>query len=105
MVEKPGVEAVVRDIKRRTHRKYSSEEKIRIVLERLRGEMSIWELCRKEVLPVGRHREIFTRREQIRRKTLKARRRYNLAAPPTRQTAHQLVKSFIGSHRNVSGTL
>ena len=48
MVEKPGVEAVVRDIKRRTRRKYSSEEKIRIVLEGLRGEMSIAELCRKE---------------------------------------------------------
>ena len=48
MVEKPGVEAVVREIKRRTRRKYSSEEKIRIVLEGLRGEMSIAELCRKE---------------------------------------------------------
>ena len=48
MVEKPGVEAVVREIKRRTRRKYSSEEKIRVVLEGLRGEMSIAELCRKE---------------------------------------------------------
>ncbi len=48
MVEKPGAEAVVREIKRRTRRKYSSEEKIRIVLEGLRGEMSIAELCRKE---------------------------------------------------------
>ena len=48
MVEKPGGEGVVREIKRRTRRKYSSEEKIRIVLEGLRGEMSIAELCRKE---------------------------------------------------------
>jgi len=48
MVEKPGAEGVVRDIKRRTRKKYSSEEKIRIVLEGLRGEMSIAELCRKE---------------------------------------------------------
>ena len=48
MVEKTGAEAIVREIKRRTRRKYSSEEKIRIVLEGLRGEMSIAELCRKE---------------------------------------------------------
>ena len=48
MVEKTDSEAVVREIKRRTRKKYSSEEKIRIVLEGLRGEMSIAELCRKE---------------------------------------------------------
>ena len=41
-------EAIIRDIKRKTKRKYSSEEKIRIVLEGLRGEMPIAELCRKE---------------------------------------------------------
>ena len=39
---------IVRDIKRHTRRKYSSEEKIRIVLEGLRGETSIAELCRRE---------------------------------------------------------
>jgi transposase len=47
-MEKPGAEGVVREIKRRTRKKYSSEEKIRIVLEGLRGEVSIAELCRKE---------------------------------------------------------
>jgi len=41
-------EKIVRDIKRHTRRKYSSEEKIRIVLEGLRGETSISELCRRE---------------------------------------------------------
>ena len=41
-------ESVVREIKRRTRRKYSAEEKIRIVLEGLRGEESIAELCRRE---------------------------------------------------------
>jgi len=41
-------EKIVRDIKRHTRRKYSSEEKIRIVLEGLRGEISISELCRRE---------------------------------------------------------
>lgn len=41
-------EKVVREIKRKTRRKYSAEEKIRIVLEGLRGETSIAELCRRE---------------------------------------------------------
>jgi transposase len=46
--EKVSAEAVVRDIRRQTRRKYSAEEKIRIVLEGLRGEESIAELCRRE---------------------------------------------------------
>ena len=41
-------ESVVREIKRRTRKKYSTEEKIRIVLEGLKGEASIAELCRRE---------------------------------------------------------
>jgi transposase len=38
----------VKEIRRNTRRKFSSEEKIRIVLEGLRGECSIAELCRRE---------------------------------------------------------
>ena len=38
----------VRNIRRNSRRKYSGEEKIRIVLEGLRGEQSITELCRRE---------------------------------------------------------
>jgi transposase len=38
----------VKEIRRKTRRKLSSEEKIRIVLEGLRGECSIAELCRRE---------------------------------------------------------
>ncbi len=41
-------ESVVRDIRRKTRRKFSSEEKIRTVLEGLKGEVSISELCRRE---------------------------------------------------------
>jgi transposase len=41
-------ESVVREIRRNTRRKYTSEEKIRIVLEGLKGEVSIVELCRRE---------------------------------------------------------
>lgn len=43
------VEKHVKDIKRRMRRKFSAEEKIRIVLEGLRGEYSIAELCRHAV--------------------------------------------------------
>ena len=43
----PG-EKIVKDIKRVTRKQYSSEEKIRIVLDGLRGEDSIAELCRRE---------------------------------------------------------
>lgn len=50
MVQKTAAENVVREIRRRTRKRYSSEEKIRVVLEGLRGEMSIAELCRKEGL-------------------------------------------------------
>ena len=39
---------VVAKIRQATRRKYTSEEKIRIVLERLRGEIAISELCRRE---------------------------------------------------------
>ena len=41
-------ESVVREIKRKTRKKYSSEEKIRIVLEGLKGEDSISAICRRE---------------------------------------------------------
>ena len=41
-------ELMIRDIKRKTRRKFSSEEKIRIVLDGLRGEDSISALCRRE---------------------------------------------------------
>ena len=39
---------IIRDIKRKTRKQYGAEEKIRIVLDGLRGEDSIAELCRRE---------------------------------------------------------
>jgi transposase len=45
---KASAEKVVKDIRRATRRQYNAEEKIRIVLEGLRGEDSIAELCRRE---------------------------------------------------------
>src|SRR5881392_2673872 len=45
---KQPADAVLKDIRRATRRQFSAEEKIRIVLEGLRGEESIAELCRRE---------------------------------------------------------
>ncbi|NQY67571.1 MAG: hypothetical protein HRT72_07600, partial [Flavobacteriales bacterium] len=42
--KKKSAEAVVKDIRRQTRRKFSSEEKIRIILEGLKGEKSISEI-------------------------------------------------------------
>lgn len=46
--QKDSAEKTVRDIRRATRPRFAAEEKIRIVLEGLRGEESIAELCRKE---------------------------------------------------------
>jgi transposase len=56
MRQKPGstkepAETVVKEIRRANRKHYSAEEKIRIVLEGLRGEDSIAELCRRERIP------------------------------------------------------
>ena len=47
-IHKATSEKVVKDIRRATRKQYSAEEKIRIVLDGLRGEDSIAELCRRE---------------------------------------------------------
>jgi transposase len=46
--KKQSAESKIKEIRRITRKKYSAEEKIRIVIEGLRGELSIAELCRKE---------------------------------------------------------
>src|SRR6201747_1204025 len=46
-------ERIVRNIRRATRKRHSSEEKIRIVLDGLRGESSIAELCRREGIAEG----------------------------------------------------
>ena len=49
----PSAEQHVREVRRQTRKRYSSEEKIRIVLEGLRGEYSTAELCRREGIARG----------------------------------------------------
>ena len=46
-------EKIVKEIRRRTRRRFSTEERIRIVLEGLKGETSIAELCRREGIHVN----------------------------------------------------
>jgi transposase len=46
--ETKNAEVIIKDIRRRTKRKFSSEEKIRIVISGLRGDDSINTICRKE---------------------------------------------------------
>lgn len=48
MVQQSSTGSIVREIKQKTRKKYTSEEKIRIVLEGLRGEMGIADICRRE---------------------------------------------------------
>ncbi len=48
-----STEKAIRDIRRKTRRQYSAEEKIRIVLSGLRGEESIAALCRREGIAEG----------------------------------------------------
>ena len=48
VTQKNKTNRMVKDIRRKTRKKHSSEDKIRIVLDGLRGEDSIAELCRRE---------------------------------------------------------
>ena len=55
--EKPAVpetaEKFIQDVRRKTRRKFTAEEKIRIVLEGMKREMSVTELCRREGIPTA----------------------------------------------------
>ena len=53
MPKKKNASSLISELKRKTRRNYSSEEKIRIVIDGIRGETTIAELCRKEGLSQG----------------------------------------------------
>ena len=48
MTKKKNASSLISELKRKTRKTYSAEEKIRIVIEGIRGELSIAELCRRE---------------------------------------------------------
>ena len=48
---KKNAGSLIRDLKRRTNKQYGSEEKIRIVIEGMRGEVTVAELCRQMEIP------------------------------------------------------
>ena len=89
---KPSAEKVIKDIRRMTRKPYGAEEKIRIVLDGLRGEESIAALCRREGIAesldnltpddvyIGRGQTILLRRERIKRKTIELRRLHHRKA-------------------------
>ena len=53
MSKNDPAERTVRDIRRKTRKQYTAEEKIRIVVSGLRGEESIAALCRREGIAEG----------------------------------------------------
>jgi len=48
MPKKKSASSLISELKRKTRRTYSSEEKIRIIIDGMRGETSVAELCRRE---------------------------------------------------------
>ena len=63
MAEKESTEKKIRHIRRQNRKKYSAEEKIRIVLEGLRGDESISALCRREGIAQSMEQGIYGGRE------------------------------------------
>ena len=53
MAKKKSATSLISDLKRKTRKSYNSEEKIRIIIDGMRGENSIAELCRKEGISQG----------------------------------------------------
>jgi transposase len=122
----------VRDIRRKSRKKYSTEEKIRIVLEGLRGEDSIAGICRREGISpnlyyrwskdfweAGKKRlagdtvrkanssEVNEfKRERIKQETMNLRRKQNLSMKSTRQVRHDGCKKTASDHLpNQKGSL
>ena len=85
---KAPAEQVLKDIRRQTRRQYSAEEKIRIVLEGLRGEENISELCRREGIAEGLY-------YSWSKEFLEAGKRRLAAIPPAPPPATRLSRSAV----------
>lgn len=55
MSKKKSASSLISDLKRKTRKVYGSEEKIRIIIEGMRGETTVAELCRKEGISQGNY--------------------------------------------------
>jgi len=53
MAKKKSTSSLISELKRKTRRIYSSEEKIRIIIDGIRGDASVAELCRREGISQG----------------------------------------------------
>jgi len=53
MAKKKSASSLISELKRKTRRTYSSEEKIRIIIDGMCGEMTVSELCRREGISQG----------------------------------------------------
>ena len=97
MRKKDPTEKMVRDIRRKTRRKHSTEEKIRIVLEGLRGEESIAALCRREGIAESLY---YSRSKEF----LEAGKK-RLAGDTARQATSNEVKALRAEARDLKETL
>ncbi len=52
-VPSPSAEKFMQDVRRKTRRKFTAEEKIRVVLEGMKREITVSELCRRESVPTA----------------------------------------------------
>ncbi len=91
MTKEASAEATVRNIRRKTRRKYSAEEKIRIVLEGLRGDLTIagsregisenlYYRWSKDFLEAGKSRLVGDTKREANSKQVKTLRQWNLGA-------------------------
>jgi transposase len=97
MSKKDPAEKVVRDIRRKTRRRHSTEEKIRIVLDGLRGEESIAALCRREGIAEGLY-------YSWSKEFLEAGKK-RLAGDTARQATSNEVKTLRAEARDLKGAL
>ena len=54
-MKKKNAKLLISDLKRKTKKQYGSEEKIRIVIEGMRGEITVAELCRQEGISLANY--------------------------------------------------
>ena len=111
MNKKVSSESAVKDIRRRTRKKYSSEEKIRIVIDGLRGEDSISNLCSLEGIPANLYYrwskdfleadKKFLEKGQSRYRSWFLRNRVSCDIGPHRETFQPLVAKVHQWHRKV----